>query len=1069
MESCSRSPAPEALLEESAWVRDLARRLIRDPHAAEDATQEAWLAVVERRMGDARAPRSWFARALRNFARMRGRSETARSGRERAVARHEAGVEDPSELVARAELQQRVVAAVLRLAEPYRSTVLARSWRGMTIEELARSRGVPASTVRGWHVHALAQLRTELDREFGARATWAIALADLAGAGTAGSLSAAGLGSGGVVMAMGMKWFLGAGAAAVLAALFVWNERGDSARGARETRADAHDEEAELEAARLVVPPAGDEASSARAGAERAALAGAPAIVGWVRTPQAGLPVRGAELVRFERDGTGRREDVLAVSDEAGRLELAGCPVFEWYLTVRAEGFLERRLASTDFAPRAGEEFTVTLAPLGALDVRVVDEEGEPIPDLSLSCRAFVNIGSPFQGGNRDVLASAQSDARGHASFAGLPCGVPVGVGAFDWAHTTTIPEGERHASIELVQPRPGAAAGSVLDAAGGPAAGVQIVLDWDGRVFAQPNLRTDEGGRYRFEDVPPREVRVVASAPGAEPRSGTVPRGGLLELEPIVLPALVAFEGRVRSRFAFRPLTFTLELFRDGAPLCAPVWADAEGRFRAELVPGPVWLRVSQHSAFRGKDGVVHSLSQLGEVLRTQAEAPASGLELWIDSGLGTVACALPASLAATDRPPEVDLHYYVSSGRGEDLLETGQGFLWQEYGLAREGEGFRSQAIRPGSYAMIFDVPGHGTAWIPEVRIEPDRVTDVGELVLESAAIRGRVATPSGQPVSGAALSLERTWAEGVQTTSDARGDFDLASLAPGLYWLYGFASDGSRALAVVTLRAGEEREITLTLEPPAALSARVLRAGEPVSGASVRLRSQRHGQATTTPGTTDDEGVARFERLEPGHYELEVERVQRAIELAAGDEREITLVLDVATFETWILAPDGSPADVAAAELVVHDPDGPHAGELHQAEVLERGHLRVAHVPAPAVLVARVAGEKGTWDAALDLDLRREPPLFVLLPSGTLELALDRDAAGGPPPEIELAGFPGLTLSAPRRLAVLRECTATGWRYHGIPPAAILLVRGTDEHGDALVRTLLPAGEARRLRWE
>ena len=1069
MESLSRSPAPEALLEESAWVRDLARRLIGDPHAAEDAAQEAWLAVVERRMGDARAPRSWFARVLRNFARMRGRSEAARSGRERSVARPEAGVEDPSELVARAELQQRVVAAVLRLPEPYRSTVLARSWEGLESEEIARSRGVSASTVRGWHARALALLRTELDRDFGARATWALALVDLARMETtAGALSATTLGLGGVVMTMAMKWILGAGVAAALAAFFLWNERGDSARGVGEERADAT-EVSELEGARLVPPPPADEGSSPRAGAERAALAGAPAILGWVRTPKAGLPIRGAELVRFEHDETGRREEVLAVSDEDGRLELARPPVFEWYLTVRAEGFLERHLGVSDFAPRPGDEFTVALAPLGVLDVRVVDEEGEPIPELSLSCRAYVSAGSPFPGWNRDVLASARSDARGHASFAELPCGAPVVLGAFDWTHTTTIPEGERHASTELVLPRPGAATGAVLDAAGEPVAAVQVLLDWDGRVFAQPSLRTDEGGRYRFEDVPPREVRVAARAPGAEPRSGIVPRGGLLELEPIVLPALVALEGRVRSRFAFGEFTFAIELFRDGAPLCDPVWPDAEGRFRAEVVPGPVWLRVSQHSAFRGRDGVVRSLNRLGEVLRTEVEAPASGLELWIDSGLGAVACTLPASMDAADRPPGVDLHYYVSSGGGEDLLETGQGFLWQEFGLAREGHVFRSQAIRPGTYAMIFDVPGHGTTWIPAVRIEADRVTDVGELELASASIHGRVVRPDGQTVAGASVTLERVWAEGVQATCDARGEFDLGGLAAGLYWLYGSASDGARAVAVATLRAGEEREIALTLEPPATLSARVLRAGEPVPEASVLLRLQRYGHSTTTPGTTDAEGDARFERLAPGCYEVEVERVKRAVELAAGEERRITIALDVPTFELWILAPDGSPADVIAAELVVHDPDGPHAGELHQAEVLERGHLRLAYVHAPAVLVARVACEEGPWDAALRLDLGREPQPFVLLPSGTLELDLDRDAAGGPPPELELAGFPALTLSAPRSLSALRERTATGWRYRGIPPDATLLVRGTDERGDALVRTLQPAGEARRMRWE
>jgi len=40
--------SPEALLRYDDWVRALLKRMIADEHAAEDATQDLWVAALER-------------------------------------------------------------------------------------------------------------------------------------------------------------------------------------------------------------------------------------------------------------------------------------------------------------------------------------------------------------------------------------------------------------------------------------------------------------------------------------------------------------------------------------------------------------------------------------------------------------------------------------------------------------------------------------------------------------------------------------------------------------------------------------------------------------------------------------------------------------------------------------------------------------------------------------------------------------------------------------------------------------------------------------------------------------
>ena len=81
------------------------------------------------------------------------------------------------DLVARAEMQRKVLAAALALDEPYRSTVLGRYFDGRSCSALAKEAGIPASTMRNRLHKALAILRGQLATS---RQAW-VALLALAG------------------------------------------------------------------------------------------------------------------------------------------------------------------------------------------------------------------------------------------------------------------------------------------------------------------------------------------------------------------------------------------------------------------------------------------------------------------------------------------------------------------------------------------------------------------------------------------------------------------------------------------------------------------------------------------------------------------------------------------------------------------------------------------------------------------------------------------------------------------------------------------------------------------------
>ena len=137
----------EALLTHIDWVRRLAASLVRDANQADDIAQETWLSALEHPPRSAENLRAWIGKLARNAARQMRRGETRRQRRE-CEAASPASAASSDAALERAELQRKIVNAVLNLREPYRTVLILAYFEGLPPRDIARLLNVTGSTVR---------------------------------------------------------------------------------------------------------------------------------------------------------------------------------------------------------------------------------------------------------------------------------------------------------------------------------------------------------------------------------------------------------------------------------------------------------------------------------------------------------------------------------------------------------------------------------------------------------------------------------------------------------------------------------------------------------------------------------------------------------------------------------------------------------------------------------------------------------------------------------------------------------------------------------------------------------
>ena len=379
----------EALLEDLAWLQELARRLVRDPERAEDAVQDAALVALRTPRTEVRSWRGWLAGVLRNALRQEARGSRRRSEREARLPQPEPARATDA-IVEELALHRRLIGLVEDLREPYGSTVARRFLQARTVRDIASEDGVPPKTVHTRIERGLAILRTKLDaQERDWRGTWGALLSPGCPSKEA-SVAAGAAGTKGVWMTISLKWVVGIGvvaAAGVLVTLpFVGRERprgsgpvSDHGRqesaSASITAGDGGSSEARQSAALsgLMAPSAEDEAVSGRA-----------LLVGSVHD-FTGRPVAGV-AVRFEPRGAAQPSDaewVSAPSAADGSFELP-LPTEEGRLTVENEDYACLVSPHLNGEPPL-EPPLVIVAPKRTYSGRVVDEVGVPLPKASVN------------------------------------------------------------------------------------------------------------------------------------------------------------------------------------------------------------------------------------------------------------------------------------------------------------------------------------------------------------------------------------------------------------------------------------------------------------------------------------------------------------------------------------------------------------------------------------------------------------------------------------------------------------------------------------------------------------
>jgi RNA polymerase sigma factor (sigma-70 family) len=166
--------------------------LLSDPAEADDIVQETCLAFLRRLPRSVEASGAWLGRVVRNLVWRSRRAKERREERERRAARPERITVTADQVVEKAEVHRLLVEEVLRLDEPYRSTVLLRFFGEQTPLEIARAQEVPLDTVKTRLRRAIRRLRARIDHRFGGRETWSLGILPLAGGTAAFSSTQAG-------------------------------------------------------------------------------------------------------------------------------------------------------------------------------------------------------------------------------------------------------------------------------------------------------------------------------------------------------------------------------------------------------------------------------------------------------------------------------------------------------------------------------------------------------------------------------------------------------------------------------------------------------------------------------------------------------------------------------------------------------------------------------------------------------------------------------------------------------------------------------------------------------------
>ncbi|MBL8901034.1 MAG: sigma-70 family RNA polymerase sigma factor [Planctomycetes bacterium] len=1068
MSDSFRSPAAEALLQRSEWVRALARRMLVGFDAAEDLAQDALVAALQRQAQDASAvpERSWFAGVLRKRWRFELRSRRRRVARERRVARSELAP-DTHAVVERASELQRVVETVLQLDEPHRSAVLLRYFEELEPAVIAARLGLSEEAARKRVSRGLQELRKKLARrEGGLAALWPL---------TGWQPLSTGVGAA-TMSAKPLAWI---GAVAALACLG-WIGR-DAFRGwidggapqsaelrtseNRENASEARDAVREGAAVRATSDAArGASTESAAASDERGKRVRVRSIDGV--TPIAEV----AALYGFERGSTQEAAPVLARSDAEGALVLPAVLPAAGLTLVHTEHFA--RHFDREALRALPEDGAIELCPLGLLRIRVVDAGGAPLEGRDL----YLELDSPFASEEqrwswRSRRLLGRSGADGRLESAGWPCGSSLRVCVGDtW-------KGGVQAQIDLrtrvaevqVTPHEGWSElrGSVVLANGAPAPGVEV--EWFGTPSAGGRgntvARTDERGQFRLVELTPGAGELSLGT--LQPRGITAElfEGRTTDVGEIELAPERPIGGKLVSALPIDFAALRVVLYRDAVRVLE-LTPRSDGSFAGAIGEGPLLLIAERRGWY---DPILpHEPRGLGSL---ELASPGEGLEVELDGPFGVIAFELPANAAL---PLRIQLY--------DELLGD---FEWDWLATHRRGEieapasGARtplySAPLRSGRYRAVLRCGEDGSAggaFSGVIEVAPGRLATESFRTPGFGALEMSLSAAPEALANGGKVELQDAEQRTRAADLDTAGRASFSELPPGPYLLRASCGSTYAAPRILEIHAGATARVALEVAPKALLRGRLLGKQGPL--AQQVIHAQRMNSNRDWTAHTDANGVFAFEPLEPGSYRCwSSEIFVHTVTLQGGETRELELVVGERHVVVQVEREEKPWVGCSTLRVAACAPG--HGVELvwRQSRSIGEGRFEVDLPSGPLLFQLDVPGLGNNQALLVQTPPHEGTGALVIAPHATGLLV---EASVGlehmPPPAaylLELASGP-VHSSWGRQLELQRERRGLGRAaFPSLPPGAKVRLVGIGARGEELTKELVvEAGGLTRVAW-
>ncbi|MEZ6038354.1 MAG: sigma-70 family RNA polymerase sigma factor [Planctomycetota bacterium] len=336
------------------------------------------------------------------------------------------------------------------------------------------------------------------------------------------------------------------------------------------------------------------------------------------------LPLQGHEVHWIAATTAG--DGTFSLTELAARAQRAdGVSVpLRWQMTVRADGYGSRSLAVPDFTERE-DLGDIALDPAGALELRVVDESGQPQVELDVSLIGsggdygeLLGEGDPSQDEYHFLSrSSARTGEDGRCYFAGLGSGdYLVAVSVSGSSQVTSGPHAvvtaQRLVADDIVVRRGMSIAGKVVLPSGLSAAEVQQlhVVAWptgehgtiSTALRADGSFELERLERDRYTLMVVERVAGHAMLPVPDVQAGA--RDVLLRL----VPALT-IQGRVVDKRGEPVPRATVAFFAEGQPSARNDRCDDQGRFVIEVAPGATGKLSAMHPDDQMTQGSVGDL----------------------------------------------------------------------------------------------------------------------------------------------------------------------------------------------------------------------------------------------------------------------------------------------------------------------------------------------------------------------------------------------------------------------------------------------------------------------------